>query len=108
MDVSSHLLVRMADSNCLDSIISLKSFLALASRSQSSKNLKGKQMEPDKLAFIFVMITAICTGFFGLIVGMVLGFFIGRYEANRKGTKSDFDKLKRSDHFHYERKGKKS
>ena len=58
-------------------------------------------MTYDQLAITFATIVGVCAGIAGLGIGILIGYLIGRHE--RKPT-WDWDKLKRSDHFHYDRK----
>ena len=57
---------------------------------------------------IFIMIVGVFMALIGMGVGIVIGYFIGRWEERRRKKTWDFDKLKRSDHFHFERKRNKT
>lgn len=54
---------------------------------------------------LFVIFLGLFMALIGMAVGLVLGYFIGRNEERKRGKTWDFDKLKRSDHFHYPRRG---
>jgi len=58
-------------------------------------------MSIDQTVVIFVTIIGTCGYLIGMLVGVLIGYVIGRRE------QSDIKKLKRSDHYHYERKAKK-
>lgn len=56
-------------------------------------------MEPSPVFYIYTTILGVFCAITGLAVGIVIGYFIGR--ADRPNT---LKRLKKSDHFHYERK----
>jgi uncharacterized membrane protein YdjX (TVP38/TMEM64 family) len=59
-------------------------------------------MSIDQTVIIFGVIVGVCTFFVGMGLGIIIGYVIGRRE------RVDIKKLKRSDHYHYERKRPKS
>jgi hypothetical protein len=61
-------------------------------------------MSIDQAAIIFATIAGCCAFFIGMGIGIAVGYVIGRGERQNKDKVWDFDKLKRSDHYHYERK----
>lgn len=79
-------------------------FLDRASRSESSNIMKGNRMEIEQACKLFAIITGTFAALGGMLVGVVLGYLVGLREGRNKWN---LDKLKRSDHYHYERKDPK-
>ena len=66
--------------------------------------MKGNDMTIDQVVIIYGTIVGACAFFVGLAIGIIGGYFIGRSDRRKTANNWDWDKLKRSDHYHHERK----